>query len=454
MLQNWIADSNFQKILDTVGDGIVVIGMDRKIRFINETARKLLKFEPGEAVGKRCKTVTRTSECEGDCPLTRAIKQDRDLDCVSMWYQSKDDQLYNCMTSVALLRDEQGEVQGGVEVFRDISEIDRLQKAAEERFSFEQIIGASPAMGEVYDQIEMVAETDSTTLILGESGTGKELVANAVHYRSLRRNRPFVKINCAALNVGVLESELFGHVRGAFTGAVGDKKGRFEMADGGTIFLDEIGEVPPSIQVKLLRVLQEGELERVGSSKLLKVDVRLIVATHRDLPAAIETGEFRQDLYYRLNVFQISIPPLRDRREDIPLLVDHMIRKVRSKMPGKPLKGIHPEAMNRLLEYDFPGNVRELENLVEHAAIRCTKGQIRSRDLPLPTRLPQQVTEELRSSDGKLYQIRTPLEEAEREMVVRTLEDNSWKISKTAQKLGISRVTLWRKMKEYGVQKP
>ncbi len=431
-----------------MSDGVIVTNAERKIVYINETARTLLGYGEGEALDQRCRHVTQTSECDYSCPMTRAIQQNRDLEGISMFYRTRAGQLLQCRTRVLLLRDGEGKVVGGVEIFTDTTQVSRLQELAEERFSFANIIGKNAAMQEVFDLIRMVAQTDSTVLVTGESGTGKELVASAIHFNSLRKNRAFVKVNCAALNEGVLESELFGHVRGAFTGAVADKMGRFEMAHGGTLFLDEIGEIPPSTQVKLLRVLQEGEMERVGSSRTLKVDVRVLAATNRDLEAALKTGQFRQDLYYRLNVFRIRLPSLRERREDIPLLVDHFLRKIAAKMPQKRLETIEEEALLRLMEYDYPGNVRELENLLEHAAIRCRDGVLRARDLPLPERAPSP------EAPPALYQIRSPLETVERDLILKMLEANGWKISRTAERLGISRVTLWRKMREYGIEKP
>jgi len=446
-LENLIRDPNALKILDAVSDGVIVINLERKIVFINETAKRLLGYAAEEALGNRCKGITQTSECDYNCPLTRAMNEKRDLSSVSMWYRTKGGQLLKCSTNVALLRDDKGEVVGGVEVFTDTTQVAQLQEAAEERFSFSSIIGRNDSMQEVFDLIRMVAETDSTVLITGESGTGKELVANAIHYNSLRKNRAFVKVNCAALNEGVLESELFGHVRGAFTGAIADKMGRFEMAHGGTIFLDEIAEIPPATQVKLLRVLQENELERVGSSKTIKVDTRVIAATNIDLNEAMQEGKFRQDLFYRLNVFRIDLPSLARRKDDIPLLVNHFVQKVGAKMPAKGITGIETDAVARLMEYDYPGNIRELENLIEHAAIRSKDGTIRARDLPLPTQTPDEP-------ETQLYQIHSPLETLERDLIIKMLDANEWKINKTAQRLGISRVTLWRKMKEYGVQKP
>ena len=446
-MDHLIGDPNALRVLDSVSDGVIVTNLERKIVFINETARRLLRYSEGEVTDARCKNITQGSECEHSCPMTKAMQSGQDMAGLPMWYRTKDGQLLNCRTSITLLRNGEGKIIGGVEIFSDITHIARLQESAEERFSFASIIGHNRNMQEVFDLIKMVAETDSTVLITGESGTGKEMVANAIHFNSTRRTRAFVKVNCAALNEGVLESELFGHVRGAFTGAIADKMGRFELAHGGTIFLDEIAEIPPATQVKLLRVLQEGEMERVGSAKSTRVDVRVVAATNRDLAAALENGSFRQDLYYRLNVFRISLPPLRERKDDIPLLVDHFVKKVAAKMPSKNLERIESDALARLMDHRFPGNIRELENLVEHAAIRCQDGIIRTRDLPLPISGPQE------EAAVPLFQIHSPLETLERDLILRTLDSNDWKISKTAQRLGISRVTLWRKMKEYGVQK-
>jgi PAS domain S-box-containing protein len=442
-----IRDANALKVLDTVRDGVVVMDLERKILFINKAAQQLLGYSEEEALGSRCKGINQTSECGGDCPMSQAMRADRDMGGLPMTYQTRAGSRIHCMTSVTLLRDGEGRLVGGAEIFHDISEIVRLQGAAEERYSFHNLVGGSRAMREVYDLVQLVAETDSTVLITGESGTGKELVANAIHFHSHRKGRPLVKVNCAALNEGVLESELFGHVRGSFTGAISDKAGRFETADGGTLFLDEIGEVPTPTQVKLLRVLQEGEIERVGSSKTIKADVRLIAATNRDLAKAIADGSFRSDLFYRLNVFRIAMPPLRDRREDLPALVDHFVKKIAAKMPAKKITGAQSDVLERLMGYGFPGNIRELENLVEHAAICSRDGIIRARDLPLRGDL-------LPVGETHLYQIRKPLEKLEKDLIQKTLEDHEWKVQQSADRLGISRVTLWRKMKDYELRKP
>ncbi|HNQ78857.1 MAG TPA: sigma 54-interacting transcriptional regulator [Acidobacteriota bacterium] len=442
-----IEECKYQRILDGVNDGIIVISLDRRIIFINETGRKLLKYEEGEVLQARCKSVTQTSRCGENCPLTHAIDSNEDQRNLEMWYTTKDGNQLLCRTNVLLLRDADGQVAGGVEIFNDVTAMRALQDEAESQHQFSSIVGKSGPMEEVFDQIRMVARTHSTVLITGESGTGKELVANAIHYNSLRKEHPLVKVSCAALNEGVLESELFGHVRGAFTGANWDKVGRFEYADGGTVFLDEVGEIPLSVQVKLLRVLQEGEIERVGSSKTVKVNVRLIAATNRNLEDAVKQGQFRNDLYYRLNVFRIPLPPLRDRKKDIPLLVDNFIRKIAVKMPQKDLKGIEAEALSRLMSYDYPGNIRELENIVEHAAIRARTEFIRLLDLPITPEVPQL------ESPLRLHQIQVPIQTLERDLIVRALEATKWRISKAAGRLGVSRVTLWRKMKDYGIQR-
>jgi two-component system, NtrC family, response regulator HydG len=442
-----LEECKFHRILDGVSDGIIVISPERQIIFINETGRKLLKYDEGEVLKARCKSITRTSKCEENCPLTMAINKNEDQKNIEMWYTTKDGNQLLCRTNVLLLKDSEGTVVGGVEIFNDVTAMKHIQNEFESHYQFSNIIGKSRTMKEVFDLIKMVAKTDSTVLITGESGTGKELVANAIHYNSLRKDHPLVKVSCAALNEGVLESELFGHVKGAFTGANWDKVGRFEYANGGTLFLDEVGDIPLSIQVKLLRVVQEGELERVGSSKTIKIDVRMVAATNKNLEDAVRQGQFRSDLYFRLNVFRIPLPPLRERKDDIPMLVDCFLKKIAKKMPQKDLQGIEEEALSKLMLYDYPGNIRELENIVEHSAIRARYKFIRLSDLPLSANLPQL------ESTLKLHQIQVPIQTLEKELIIKALDATNWRISKAANRLGVSRVTLWRKMKEYGVQR-
>jgi DNA-binding NtrC family response regulator len=326
-----------------------------------------------------------------------------------------------------------------------------LRKKVEERYGLEGLVGRSPQMLKIYDLIETVSQTDTTVLVYGESGTGKELVANAIHLRSPRKRNPFVKVNCAALPETLLESELFGHEKGAFTGALKQRKGRFEMADRGTLFLDEIGDISPAVQVKLLRVLQEREFERVGGNETLSVDVRLVCATQRDLKEAIRRGAFREDLYYRLNVVSIHLPPLRERREDIFLLADHFIKKYSEKM-GKEITGFSEDAKTLLLRYSFPGNIRELENMIERA-IALIKGKIiQAEDLPEEvcggTSRIQTICEKVRASK--------PLGQAvnlfEKEYIQSVLESTKGKKGQAAEILGVSRKTLWEKIKELEIE--
>jgi transcriptional regulator with GAF, ATPase, and Fis domain len=309
---------------------------------------------------------------------------------------------------------------------------------------FEQLIGNSPALEAVLEQVERVAPTDSTVLIQGETGTGKELIARAIHNISSRCGRPFIKLNCAAIPFDLLESELFGHEKGAFTGAIAQKIGRFEMADKGTLFLDEIGDIPLALQPKLLRVLQEQEFERLGSGRTHQVDVRLVAATHRNLTSMVKRNEFRSDLYYRLNVFPVLLPPLRTRSEDIPALVAHFVEIFGRKM-GKPIENIPEETLSALSSYSWPGNVRELQNLIERAVILANDGV-------LPNTLPPTGTEVITVSPTQ-----PTLKDSERALILRTLEAAGWLIggpAGAAAKLGLKRTTLISKMKKLGISRP
>jgi formate hydrogenlyase transcriptional activator len=309
---------------------------------------------------------------------------------------------------------------------------------------FEQIIGNSPALESVLEQVERVSPTDSTVLIHGETGTGKELIARAIHNISSRCGRSFVKLNCAAIPLDLLESELFGHEKGAFTGAIAQKIGRFELADKGTLFLDEVGDIPPALQPKLLRVLQEQEFERLGSTRTHQVDVRLVAATNRDLADMVKRREFRDDLYYRLNVFPVELPPLRERRDDIPALVTHFVEMFRRRM-GKEIEHIPAETLSALTSYQWPGNIRELQNLIERAVILANDGV-------LPNPLPAAGTAEVITAPAA-----TTLRDSERTLILRTLEAVRWVIGGpkgAATKLGLKRTTLIHKMKKLGISRP
>ncbi|HIE11481.1 MAG TPA: sigma-54-dependent Fis family transcriptional regulator [Kiritimatiellae bacterium] len=322
-----------------------------------------------------------------------------------------------------------------------------LRRELDEHYGLESIIGRSPPMQEVFEVIRQVAPTRATVLIEGESGTGKELVARAIHRLSQRADGPFIAVHCAALSPALLESELFGHEKGAFTGAVEMRRGRFELADGGTIFLDEIGEVDPSVQVKILRILEERTFERVGGEQTIEVDVRLLAATNRSLEQLVAEKRFREDLYFRLYVVKIHLPPLRERREDIPLLCEHFLRRL-SRENHKQIEGLTPEAMDALVAYDWPGNVRELRNAVERMVVLARGPRLGVRDLPPETR--QTVSRGQSTSTGSLRNL--TLREAEKRLVVEALKANSGNRTRAAEQLGISRRTLHRKIKEYGLQ--
>lgn len=436
---------NSDAILNGIADGVVVVGLDHKVLFMNRAAKEILGRTGDKTIvcGENCREVVGHSACALGCLVMNTIKTGEHI----YNYEAvlgRDDKKTILSINTAAIKDKDGNVIGGAEIFRDVSLIKELKDELKERYSFKNVIGRNYRMHEVYELLHEVAPTKSTVLIEGESGTGKELIANAIHHNSKRSGKPFIKLNCAALSEGVLESELFGHVKGAFTGAIADKAGRFELANGGTLFLDEIGEISLQTQVKLLRVLQEGEFERVGGTKSVKVDVRIIAATNKDLRAAVEKGEFREDLYYRLKVVPIHLPPLRKRKDDIPLLVKHFIEKFNKEMYME-VTNLSPRAMELLLDYNYPGNIRELEHILEHAFVRCRGKTIHPEHLPKELQRVDMIDRAMESEE--------PLKELERETILRALNEADWKLQACAGRLRISRTTLWRRMKELGIEK-
>jgi len=320
-----------------------------------------------------------------------------------------------------------------------------MQEELQRHYGTTNIVGRSDAMKRVYEVLASLINTDTTVLVQGESGTGKELIARALHFYGPRKEKSFVAVNCSALPEGVLESELFGHVKGAFTGAIRDHVGKFQLANGGTLFLDEIAEIGPAIQVKLLRVLEEREVQRIGDNKTIKLDIRLITATNKDLYKRVIDGSFRDDLYYRLSVFPINLPSLQERVEDIPLLVTHFIRKFNKQM-GRNIQGIADQVLEVLESYSWPGNVREMANAIEHAFVHCRGLLIHPSDLPhhiINHALP------VPKKKGRKSQER--LDQVERDMIIQELEAADWKKQVVARRLGISRATLWRKMEKFGI---
>jgi len=344
--------------------------------------------------------------------------------------------------STALLKDNDGKIIGGVETFRDLSMVEQLRKELQGKYTFEDIIGKSPQMKRIFDILPAAAKSDSTILIQGESGTGKELAAVACHNLSDRRKNPFIIVNCGAIPDTLLESELFGYKAGAFTDAKKDKPGRFALADKGTIFLDEIGDITPALQVKLLRTLQDKTYEPLGSVQPQKSEARVIAAANKNLSKLVEEGKFRQDLYYRLNVVKIELPPLRQRKEDIPLLVDHFINKF-NKLKGKEIIGASPETMNILMNLNYPGNVRQLENIIEHVFALSNESIIKPHHLPDETYKGKTV-----SSNIKL----DSLGNIEKQFILNMLEKNNWNRSKTAKDIGIHKTTLYRKIQKLGIK--
>ncbi|MBI5469335.1 MAG: sigma 54-interacting transcriptional regulator [Deltaproteobacteria bacterium] len=438
-------DINSDTILNSIADGVVVIGLDHRMIFINRAAREILGKAGAEDLlsGAKCGEVMGHSGCTFGCLINSTIKTGEHFYNYEATFERNDKKIILSINT-ALLKDKNGRVIGGIEIFRDVSLIKELKDELKGKYSFSNIIGKNHRIHEVFELLHEVAPTKATVLIEGETGTGKELIANAIHHNSPRSNGPFVKVNCAALSEGLLESELFGHVKGSFTGAIADKPGRFELADNGTLFIDEVGDITQHTQVKLLRVLQEGEFEKVGGTRTIKVNVRVITATNRDLKTMVERGEFREDLYYRLKVVPVRLPALRERKDDIPLLVKYFIDKFNREM-GMEITNISPAAMELLMEYDYPGNIRELEHIIEHAFVRCQGKTLN------PDHLPRDLHN--REITGKAITGPEPLKALEKEIILQALNEAGWKYAEAARKLKMSRTTLWRRMKELRINK-
>lgn len=449
-------------ILDTMADGLFVVDSARRVRCWNPAMERITGYAAAETLGQPCGVFTwiekdTDTEEEGMyCRLFAAGSMDRS----ELTVLCKDGSTLPVLASARTLKDTAGNPTGAVVTITDISTLKRLETEVSQlrqelggQYQFQDIVGKSPSMRQVFRLIELAADSETTVLVRGETGTGKELVAKAIHFNSPRKNGPLVSVNCSALSETLVESELFGHVRGSFTGALRDHVGRFERANGGTLFLDEVGEIPPMVQVKLLRVIQEREIERIGESKVRKVDVRIIAATHRDLRERVEQGLFREDLFYRLNVFPIHLPPLRERREDIPPLVDHLTEKYNGRTNRK-ISGVTPEAMRLIMDYCWPGNVRELENAVEHAFVTSTGGRIDALDLPLEVRrtdVKDRICDRKKSSPSDTPAPRSLRRASTREDLVAALKDCNWNKAEAARRLGITRTHVWRLMVRYKI---
>lgn len=441
----------WKTIVDTLQDGLMVVDPSGNIIAANPAAERVTGYTAEELVGKSCRILN----CTGCKIIGKGAGKQwcglfnrgaiREKKCL---ITNKDRHSVHIIKSASVLRSEDGNIIGAVETLTDITEkirqqqeISTLRKTFSLDEGFHGILGKSPVMLNLFEMIENVAQSDTPVMIQGESGCGKELVARAIHRASGRSDKPYVKVNCAALNENLLESELFGHVKGAYTGADRARVGRFEAAHEGTIFLDEVGDIPPSVQVKLLRVLEERKIERVGDNRSVPVDVRVITATHKNLEGLIEQDLFREDLYFRINVFPLFCPPLSQRREDIPLIAQSFIRR-NAVSSGKKILGLTPEALEALTEYSWPGNVRELRNAIEYAFVLCQSGGIGMQHLPhkIAGGAARQAACEMDADCVK-----------ERDALIAVLRNAGGNQSEAARMLGVSRVTIWKRMKRFGI---
>ena len=440
MLPNMHKENQKNIILDSIADGVFTVDMDFRITSINRAATEILGITEDEAIGRLCFEIFHASICEHSCALKETMNTGRNIINKTVYIVNSKGEKVPITVSTALLKNEDWGIIGGVETFRDISAIENLRKEIEAGYTLDDIISKSREFRDLFAIMPDIAASDSTVLIEGPSGTGKELVARGIHNLSRRAKKPLVAINCAAVPDNLIESELFGYRAGAFTDAKKDKPGKIAAAEKGTIFLDEIGEVSPAIQAKLLRFIQEREYEPLGGTTPVKADVRIIAATNKDISEEVKNGRFREDLYYRINVINIRLTPLASRREDIPLLITHFIKKFNI-IKGKSIEGVTDDVMNILMDYSFPGNVRELENIIEHAFVLCRDAYIGRNHLP----------QHLRST-GTAFTDDMTLAEMEKIYISRALEKHNGNRTKAAETLGIDPSTLWRKIKKSGIK--
>ncbi len=440
-----ITPTSTEAILESISDGVFTVDARWRVTSFNRAAEEITGVPRAEAMGRLCSEVFRSSLCGDECPLQRTLASGKPIIGSCGYIVTAQGERLPISVSTAVLRDEDGRVMGGAETFRDLSEIDALKRELEGRYHVGELTSRSPRMHRLFTVLPAIAASPSTVLITGETGTGKELFARTIHALSPQARGPFVAVNCAALPDTLLESELFGHKAGAFTGATRDRLGRFAQARGGTIFLDEIGEISPALQVRLLRVLQERTFEPLGASRTEATDARIIAATNRNLPDLIRSGAFREDLYYRINVVRLELPPLRDRKEDIGLLAEQFIRRF-NRVQNRAVPGIGSEALSLLMAHHWPGNIRELENAVERAFILCGQGRIGIAHLPEELTLASH-----REPSGCLDSAHDLLDI---QAIVEALERNGFNRLAAARALGIHKTTLFRRMKRLGMAAP
>lgn len=437
-----LSAERFEAVIHSISDGVFTVDRHWRITCFNRAAEEITGIPRSEALGRRCYEVLRSNICKDACALQYTIETGRRVVDLKVHITDKSGGDVPVSVSTALFRNTRGELIGGVETFRDLRQVEHLRKEIKKAYSFHDIVSKSDKIKQILDILPTIADSESSVLIVGQSGTGKELFARAIHNLSKRSEKPFIPINCGGFPETLIESELFGYEAGAFTGATKSKPGRFALAEGGTLFLDEIGDLPLSLQAKLLRVLQEKTYEPLGGVRSLKANVRILAATNRDLEAMVAERTFREDLFYRINVIKLEIPPLKERMEDVPLLIDHFIQQF-SALHDKEITGISPQALNVLMTYDYPGNVRELSNIIEHGCVLSQGSLIQLKDLPSWL---HPVTENLK--------IPSTLQEAERQFIVAVLKKNKWNRLAAARELGIHKTTLFRKIKRLGIKLP
>jgi len=435
-----------EAILESISDGVFTVDMDWNITSFNRAAEEITGVPREEAFLRLCSEVFRCSMCGADCALQLTLETGKPIIGKSGYIITADGNRIPISISTAVLKDADGKVVGGAETFRDLSEVEALRQELEGRFRVADLVSRSPLMQKVFEVLPAIAASPSTVLILGETGTGKEMMARTIHDLSPRRHGPFVAVNCCALPDTLLESELFGYKAGAFTGATRDKPGRFARASGGTIFLDEIGDVSPALQVRLLRVLQERTFEPLGATGSETTDARVIVATNRDLAELTRGGSFREDLFYRVNVVRVQLPPLRRRKEDIPLLVEHFINRF-NRLQRKAIQGIAAEALSLLMAHHWPGNVRELANVIERSFIMCGQGLISI------SHLPEELT--ARGASAAMgANVRSAHDLLDAQSIRTALERNNYNRLAAARELGIHKTTLFRRIKKLAISLP
>lgn len=457
-----IDNNEFLKLLlESIGNGVFILDTNGKIIAWNPVMEKITGYSLKEIKGKSCQILNFTRCFDQDCPTGMkdcGIKKFGKVEPTECLLSHKNGHALSVTKNARVIKNQDNDVIGIVETVTDLTALKnarlKMEEAARRLGELNRlggIIAKSQVMQNVFSFIKASAASDASIFIQGESGTGKELVAEAIHSIGERRNKPLITINCSALSESLLESELFGHVKGAFTGATQTRIGRFEMADGGTIFLDEIGEITPYIQVKLLRVLQQKEIERVGESKKRKIDIRIITATNKNLKSLVDSGLFREDLYYRLKVFPIFLPPLRERKEDIPLLVNHFI-KINNKKAATKVKGIDNPALKALLDYSWPGNIRELINAIEHAFVLCPGRQIYISDLPVEIIKPEAdpICVEKKETSSDVKKVRK-VHSLNKDKLVDLLHNCDWNKAEVARQVGLSRASIWKYMKKWNI---